>query len=110
MRGMKYNLTIIKPDNKKEIHPEVDRNYIMEVVGKRLKELYNLDYVLTRNHFVSLQMGYGGKFLKDLVKLQKIPPEKPSEDAEMRRQYHREYYRKRQEKLAKSANADLLTT
>jgi hypothetical protein len=111
MRGFKYNMTIVKPDKTTEEFHEVERSFIMEMVGKRMKEYYNIDYVLTGNHFTSLQMGFGGKFLKDIVKLEKLGSMRDNVPyRETKRLYAVKYNeRKRQEKLAKSANADLLT-
>jgi hypothetical protein len=103
MRGFKYNMTIVRPDKTIEEFHSVECSFIMETVGKKMKEYYNLDYVLTRNHWASLQMGHGGKFLKDIVKLEKLGSLR--EDVpyrETKRLYAAKYNeRKRQERMAK---------
>ena len=110
MRGFKYNMTIMRPDKTIEEFHNVECSFIMDIVGKRMKEYYNIDYVLTRNHFTSLQMGHGGKFLKDIVKLEKLGSMRHDEpNRERKRLYALKYYeRKRQEKAMEKA--DLLTT
>ncbi len=95
MKGMKYNMTFIKPDKTEDKYMGVERRHIIEIVQIKLKEYYNLEYTFTITHFASLQMGFGGKFLRDIVKLEKIKPVSGERDRESRLQYAREYYHRR---------------